>query len=66
MHLTKPLLYQVLAHFLQKGKVTDKPWHTPMEGFLQTSVDVDPSKAYGDCSEFSLICFKSGSSVHIC
>jgi len=63
-----PAYHQILFKYMETGKITDKPWHEPMEGFHQASIDTDPSKDYDDCSEFSLMCLKTGSksSVHIC
>merc|ERR1712029_780446 len=37
-----------------------------LEGFFQAAIDTDPSKGYGDCSEFSLLCYKTGTSIHTC
>ena len=61
-----PAYHKFLRKYMATGKITDKPWHEPLEGFYQASVDTDPSKDYGDCSEFSLICRKTGSGVHMC
>jgi len=63
-----PAYHQILFKYMETGKITNKPWHEPMEGFHQASIDTDPSKDYDDCSEFSLMCLKTGSrsSVHIC
>merc|ERR1712029_790355 len=61
-----PTYSKILKNFAETGKITDKPWHQPIEGFFQASVDTDPTKTYGDCSEFSLICCKTGTSTHNC
>jgi len=63
-----PAYHMILFKYLETGKITDKPWHEPMEGFFQAAIDTDPSKDYGDCSEYSLFCHKTGSksSVHNC
>lgn len=42
------------------------PWEVPMEGFFQCAVDVDPTKAFGDCSEFNLFCHKTKTPSHTC
>ena len=61
-----PAYHKILRNFTETGKITNNPWHQPVEGFFQASVDTDPSKDYDDCSEFSLMCYKTGSSVHVC
>merc|ERR1711962_573752 len=43
-----PAYHKFLRKYMATGKITDKPWHEPMEGFFQASVDTDPSKDYGD------------------
>merc|ERR1712029_343858 len=61
-----PAYLKILKNFLETGKIADKGWHRPTEGFFQASVDTDPTKGLEDCSEFNLICFKTGCSIHIC
>merc|ERR1712029_766889 len=61
-----PAYHKFLSNWENTGRISDKPWHQPMEGFFQAAIDTDPSKGYGDCSEFSLLCYKTGTSIHTC
>jgi len=61
-----PAYHKILKSFTETGSITNKPWHQPMEGFFQAFVDTHSSKDYEDCSEFSLICYKTGTSHHVC
>merc|ERR1712029_710513 len=60
-----PAYHKILRCYSETDKITDKPWYHPMEGFFLASVDTDPTKDYDYCSQFSLICYKTGTSVHI-
>jgi len=61
-----PAYQTILTNFLETGKISQKPWHEPAEGFFQASIDTDPTKAYGDCSEFSLVCHRTKTGAHRC